>query len=52
MADERDNDRNDSGDDAPTASGRDKSRESTPTASGHSTADDQARRNQEDESPS
>jgi hypothetical protein len=33
-------------------SGRDKSSESTPTESGHSTADDQARRNQENESPS
>lgn len=31
---------------------RDKSHESTPTKSGHSTADGQARRNQEDESPS
>lgn len=55
MAQERDHDdhdRDDSGDGAPAASGRDKSRESTPTESGHSTADDQARRNQEDESPS
>jgi len=38
--------------DAPSASGREKSSESDPTKSGHSTADDQARRNQEDESPS
>ena len=52
MAEERDNDRDDSGGDTSAASGRDKVRESTPTESGHSTADDQARRNQEDESPS
>jgi hypothetical protein len=31
---------------------RDRSQESEPTESGHSTADDQASRNQEDESPS
>jgi hypothetical protein len=35
----------------PAASGRETSKESNPTESGHSTADDQARRNQEDESP-
>lgn len=52
MAEERDNERHDSGGGAPAASGRDKSQESTPTESGHSTADDQVRRNQEDESPS
>lgn len=38
-------------DDASGASGRDKSTESEPTASGHSTADSEAVRNQEDESP-
>jgi hypothetical protein len=34
------------------ASGRDKSTETEPTESGHSTADTQADRNSEDESPS
>jgi hypothetical protein len=53
MTQDRDNtEHDDSGGDAPAASGRDKSQESTPTESGHSTADNQARRNQEDESPS
>lgn len=35
-----------------TASGQNESGESSPADSGHSTGDDQARRNQEDESPS
>jgi hypothetical protein len=34
------------------ASGRDKSTESEPTETGHSTANEQTRRNQENESPS
>ena len=34
------------------ADGSDRSKQSTPTKSGHSTARDQTRRNQEDESPS
>jgi hypothetical protein len=34
------------------ATGRDRASESTPTESGHSTADTEARRNQENESPS
>jgi hypothetical protein len=50
MATDRDTAR-EGGDERPGASARDKSRESTPDASGHSTAGDQARRNQEDESP-
>ncbi len=52
MTTERQGPRPDDDDDASGASGRDKSTESKPTASGHSTADSQARRNQEDESPS
>jgi hypothetical protein len=40
------------GDEPAEPSGRDRARESTPTESGHSTADTQARRNQENESPS
>jgi hypothetical protein len=39
-------------DDEAGSGARNQSRESTPTESGHSTAGDQASRNQEDESPS
>jgi hypothetical protein len=52
MADQRATPPNDSNDEPRGASGRDKSSESTPTESGHSTAQEQTRRNQEDESPS
>jgi hypothetical protein len=52
MNQDHENARADGEENASRGSGRDKSTESEPTESGHSTAESQARRNQEDESPS
>lgn len=52
MASERDHSPGDGDKEVQNVSGRDKSHESSPTKSGHSTAEHQTRRNQEDESPS